>query len=315
VVQDTGSGKMRKWAFLFPGQGSQKTGMGKDFYNTYESAKEVFETAEKVLPDCSMKSLCFEADDDELRKTENTQPALFTVSYAIYRVLHEQGYKGEIFAGHSLGEYTAVAAAGFLSFEEGLRVVRLRGLLMKDCDPKQRGGMAAIIGTDEETINKVCSEVGDVCPANINSPSQIAISGIKEKVKEAAEQLKEMGVRRTIILNVSGPFHSPSMKDAAVELKKEFEKVEWQQGSGRIVSNVTAKLTENPEEIKDNLIKQLYNPVLWSSSLRTLVDLGYLQHYIESGPGTVLKGLFRATVKEAHVFSVEKPDDIATLKE
>jgi [acyl-carrier-protein] S-malonyltransferase len=305
---------MGPFAILFPGQGAQKPGMGKEFYDKYEIARDIFKRADKTLSDCSVTALCFDADEEELRKTENTQPALFTASYAIYSVLAHEEIEGDIFAGHSLGEYTAVTAGGFLSFEDGLKTVRKRGLLMRDCDPEQKGGMAAIIGIDPDKVDSVCKEIGDVAPANFNSPSQIVISGMKDKVTEAAERLGELGAKRTIILNVGGPFHSSYMEKASLDLKKELEKVQWMEGRGKIIANATAAIVDNPAVIKENLIKQLNHPVLWSISMQKLVRDGHLQ-YIESGPGGVLRGLFRSISKDANVISVDKPEDIVQLKQ
>jgi len=299
------------YTFLFPGQGSQRPGMGKGFYDQYEEARSVFERADSAI-DISVSGLCFEADEDELRKTENTQPALFTASYAVFTVLSGMGIVGNFFAGHSLGEYTAVTAAGYLSFEDGLRVVRRRGELMRDCDPESRGGMAAVIGMDIQVIERVCGEIGDVYPANYNSPVQTVITGVKEKVDRAADELKRLGAKRVVTLNVGGPFHSHFMKDAAHELEREFEAVEWHRGGGSIVSNVTARFARDTAVIKANLISQLYRPVLWNQTMKTLLEEG--DRFIESGPGGVLKGLFRAYSREAHVFSVEKPDDLNTLE-
>jgi [acyl-carrier-protein] S-malonyltransferase len=287
--------------------------MGKELYDAREGAREIFRAADRTLKDCSVTALCFESGEEELRKTENTQPAIYTLSCAVYRVLMEEGVRGDYFAGHSLGEYSAVHAAGYLSFEDGLLAVRARGLLMRDCDPEGRGGMAAIIGSDADTVRQVCEEVGDVFPANMNSPSQIVISGDRGKVEQAAGRLKELGAKRTVSLNVSGAFHTHYMRKAAEQLEKELEALRWNRAGGRVVSNATAEVTEDPGVIRENLVRQLYSPVLWSDSLTLLFGLGN-RTYIEAGPGSVLKGLFRSTVREAEVFPVEKPHDIVTLK-
>ncbi|MFW6139138.1 MAG: ACP S-malonyltransferase [Spirochaetota bacterium] len=304
---------MAVFGYLFPGQGAQKKGMGKEFYDTFRSAANIFDRADQILKDCSVKGLCFEADESELRKTENTQPALFTVSYAIYRVLVEEGFKGSVFAGHSLGEYTAAVAAGFINFEQALPVVRKRGLLMRSCDPQQKGGMAAIIGASPQQVEQVCQETGEVYPANFNSPSQIVISGLKEKVQQAAQKLKSMGAKKTVVLNVGGPFHSPYMSEVTSELEKELNNIEWKKGEGILVSNATAQLTDDPQIIKKNLIMQLSHPVLWSESMGRLVGMSYLE-YIEAGPGKVLKGLFKSISKKAKVYSVASPEDIQELR-
>jgi [acyl-carrier-protein] S-malonyltransferase len=300
---------MNSYGFLFPGQGAQKPGMGKEFYDQHEAAQEVFDRAEHILKDCSIKALCFEADEEELRKTENTQPALYTVSYAMYRVLVESGYEGHVCAGHSLGEYTAITAAGYMDFEDGLRVVRKRGILMRDCDPERKGGMAAILGLEMKSIEEVCDSVQGVWPANVNSPNQIVISGLKEQVMRAMEKLKQRGAKRTILLNVGGPFHSPYMKEAASELEKELRCVSWRKGNKKIISNATAEIAEDSETISANLVNQLFSPVLWSASMQKFLELGTVR-FIESGPGTVLKGLFRALSRDAQVFSVETPEDL-----
>lgn len=184
---------------------------------------------------------------------------------------------------------------------------------MKDCDPEEKGGMAAIIGVDVKAIEKVCAEIGEVYPANFNSPNQIVISGMKEKVQVAAGRLKVLGAKKVVILNVGGPFHSPYMKEAQVELSKELDRVQWRGTEGCVISNVTGRPARSPEDIKENLLKQLSSPVLWCDSLNTLLAMGY-RRFIESGPGTVLKGLFRGLTKDAEVFSAERPQDLQALR-
>jgi [acyl-carrier-protein] S-malonyltransferase len=286
--------------------------MGREFYDSNETARAVFDKAETVLTDCSVKSLCFEAEDEELTKTENAQPALFTVCFAIYRVLRGMGHGGTVFAGHSLGEYTAVAAAGYLSFEDGLRLVRRRGILMKDCDPDRRGGMAAIIGLDPDSIGRICEETGGVFPANFNGPSQVVISGLKDKVREASDKCAASGAKRTVILNVGGAFHTRYLAEAAREMEKELGGVQWRDGRGEVASNATGTVTGDPAVIRRNLVAQLVSPVLWTDSMRALLGGGYTR-FIEAGPGGVLKGLARSISREVRVVSIEKPDDLGGL--
>jgi [acyl-carrier-protein] S-malonyltransferase len=305
-------GSLDSYGFLFPGQGSQKRGMGREFYEANETARSVFDKAEKTLSDCSVKALCFEADDEELTKTENAQPALFAVSFAVYQALRGMGYEGAVFAGHSLGEYTAVAAAGYLSFEDGLGLVRRRGILMRDCDPERKGGMAAIIGLDAGAIGKICEETGGVYPANFNSPNQVVISGLKEKVREAAGRCAASGAKRTVVLNVGGAFHTAYLAEAAREMEKELGRVEWREGRGKVASNATGTVTEDPALIRRNLVAQLVSPVLWTDSIRALVGMGHAR-FVEAGPGGVLKGLARSISREVQVVSVEKPGDLGGL--
>jgi len=311
---------MNKLSFLFPGQGSQRPGMCRAFYSNFSAARKVIDKAENLLDDCSIKFLCFDADEARLKKTENTQPALYTVGFAIFSVLKEMGVTADLFAGHSLGEYTACAAAGYFSFEDGLKVVRKRGLLMRDCDPEKKGGMAAIIGIDEKAIKKVCEEIGDIYPANFNSNNQVVVSGLKDKIREASDKFKSLGAKRVVELNVSGAFHSPMMMKASKELKRELDAIEWKMGNGlgnglgkgRIISNATAEISDDVDIIKESLVKQLTSPVLWKNSMIKLFENGYT-NFIEAGPGGILRGLFRNIQREAKVFSVEEPEDIDKL--
>ena len=307
---------MGRYGFLFPGQGSQKPGMGKEFYEKNETARGIFDTAEKLMGDRSLKALCFEASDEELTKTENAQPALYTVCYAVYQALRAMGHEGEVYAGHSLGEYTAVAAAGYISFEDGLRLVQTRGLLMRDCDPERKGGMTAIIGLDAGAVRAVCEEVGGVFPANFNTPSQLVISGLKENVKAAAQRCSSLGAKRTKVLNVGGAFHTRYLAGAALEMEKALGRVEWKSGKGKVASNATAQVTSDPALIRENLVKQLVSPVLWSDSMIGLIRMGHTK-YVEGGPGGLLRGLARSIARDVprdavhnvQVVSVEKPDD------
>jgi [acyl-carrier-protein] S-malonyltransferase len=235
------------------------------------------------------------------------------VCFAIYQALRRTGREGSVFAGHSLGEYTAVAAAGHLSFEDGLRLVRRRGILMRDCDPERKGGMAAILGLDPAAIGRVCEETGGVYPANFNGPSQVVISGLKDKVREAAARCAASGARKTVELNVGGAFHTEYLAEAAREMEKELERVQWREGEGVVASNATGAVTGDPALIKRNLVSQLVSPVLWTDSMRALIDMGHTR-FIEAGPGGVLRGLARSISRELRVVSVQEPGDLDGLE-
>jgi len=306
---------MSKICLLFPGQGSQAIGMGKDLYDNYPEAKKVFETASEVLG-FSMEELCFNGPEDKLKATENTQPALLTVSIAALRALESKGIKGEAFAGHSLGEYSAIVAAGILSFEDTLRLVRERGLLMAGADPDGKGGMAAIIGLTAEEIRPVletASAAGVIEAANFNCPGQIVVSGDKKAIAAGEQAADDAGAARYAILDVSGAFHSSLMKDAAESYKSKLDQVSFKEGHGKVVSNVTASWSE-VSDLPELLKQQIYSSVRWEESIRFLAKEGF-DTFIETGSGKVLRGLMRRIDKSLKTMNAEDDASINKLVE
>jgi [acyl-carrier-protein] S-malonyltransferase len=293
-----------KIAVVFPGQGSQYPGMGKELAEKYAVAKQVFTEADSIKP---LSGLCFEGPEEELRKTINTQPALLTVNIACFQVLRDRGIQPDFLAGHSLGEYCALVAAGVLEFSDALKLVMLRSRLMEEAVPQGVGGMAAILGLPPETVADICREVAVsnwVEPANFNCPGQVVIAGYQEGVARAVELAKNRGARRVIPLNVSGPFHSRLMEPAGSGLAQELEKVSLQPPKLPVVANVTATIEENPEAIAANLAQQVQKPVRWEESVLFLYEQG-VRTFIEVGPGKVLTGLIKKTVKDVLLLNVE----------
>jgi [acyl-carrier-protein] S-malonyltransferase len=300
-------------AFLFPGQGSQYPGMGKDLAENFPAAKEVFEEADEALG-FSISKLCFDGPAEALQLTENTQPAILTVSVAALRALESAGTEKPAFvAGHSLGEYSALVAAGAIGLAEAVRTVRARGRYMQEAVPAGEGAMAAVLGASLETIEQVCAEVrGDqVCaPANINSANQIVIAGNSEAVDRAAEGLKAAGAKRVVKLNVSAPFHCALMMPAQQRLAADLAELSLDELSVPLISNVDAIAITKAADARDSLIRQVSSPVRWLESMNLLLAGGVIR-FVEIGPGKVLSGLMRQINREATCLNVEESAGVA----
>ena len=275
-------------AYVFPGQGAQKPGMGKDLYESNAQAKDLFEKANEIL-EYRITDIMFDGSEDDLKQTKVTQPAVFL--HSVITALCMEDFKPDMVAGHSLGEFSALVSAGALSFEDGLRLVYARAMAMQACCEKVPGTMAAIINLPDVTIEKVCSEIeGVVVPVNYNSPGQVVISGEVEAVKAACARLKEAGAKRALPLAVGGAYHSPLMEPARVELAAAIEKAEFKTPCCPIYQNVDAKPYTDPVEIKKNLLAQLTSPVCWTQTVINMINDG-AEEFVECGPGTVLTGL------------------------
>ena len=288
-----------KHAYVFPGQGAQYPGMGKDLYENSVEARELFDRANEILG-FNITDIMFNGTADELKQTKVTQPAVFLHSVILAKVL---GVKPDAVAGHSLGEFSALVVAGALSFEDGLKLVAKRALAMQACCEKQPGGMAAILGLEDAVVEECCKAIdGVVVAANYNCPGQIVISGANEAVDKACEQLKEAGARRALRLPVGGAFHSPLMEPARVELEKAIAEVEFHTPSCPIYQNVDAQPQSDSEVIKRNVIAQLTAPVRWTQSAKNMIADG-IDTYTELGPGNVLQGLIKKVNAEVEVES------------
>jgi [acyl-carrier-protein] S-malonyltransferase len=303
-----------KTAFLFPGQGSQKVGMVQDLFENYDSVKALIKEADETLG-FSISKMMFEGPDTELMKTEFTQPAILTASVAVWQVLKEHGLTPDIAAGHSLGEYSALVAAGAISFADAVHTVHLRGRFMQEAVPLGEGGMAAVIGSTPETIVTVCGEVSTedlpVQAVNFNCPGQVVIAGATAAVEKACEALKEAGARRAIMLKVSAPFHSTLMEPAALRLKEVLDKIDIHDTAIPVVANVNAKEETKADEIRKNLVDQAAHPVHWEESIRNMVA-GGVDMTVEAGPGTVLTGFMK---KIARSVPCHHAEDVATIDE
>jgi len=297
---------MKRIAFVFPGQGSQYPGMGKDFYQKYPQVKRIFEKANEEL-NIDLTRICFEGGKELLESTANTQIAVFVVSFASFEVLRNEGVNPDVLGGHSLGEYTALVVSGSLDFLDGLRLVYKRGEFMEEAAQKRPGSMVAIIGLDKEEIAKILRKVeglGIVVAANFNCPGQIVISGEIETVERVRELAGKAGARKVIPLKVMGAFHSLLMKEAQMRLKKEIEKTNFKVPRIPFIANVNANFIEEPQEIKESLIRQIVSPVLWEDSIRKMAEWG-VDAFVEVGPGKVLSGLIRRILGQKLILNIE----------
>ena len=307
---------MNKIAFLFPGQGAQYVGMAKDLYDSHPQVKDLYLRAEKVLG-CDLAKISFEGPPEVLVQTRYTQPAIFTHSVALWSLLKDLDLELAFAAGHSLGEYSALVAAGALSFEDGLEAVRNRSLLMQDACEKSDGTMAAIIGLTEKEVLPICREAGSygiIQPANFNSKDQIAISGERRAVEKGAELAKERGAKRAILLEVAGAFHSELMRPAQTQFKQVLDKLEVKKPAIPVVANVNAEPVHEPPQIKELLADQITMPVLWYQSLERMYGEG-LRTFVEIGPGRVLQGLLRRSFKDARGLGIDKLTDLEKFVE
>jgi len=301
-------------AFVFPGQGAQKVGMGKALAEAFPVCRQTFDEADAALGE-SLSTLCFEGPEDKLMLTENTQPAILAMSTAVARLAVSKGIRPTFAAGHSLGEYSAHVAAGTLSFADALRTVRRRGRYMQEAVPVGVGAMAAILGLDADGVARACAEAAQgevVTPANLNAPGQIVIAGHKAAVERAGERAKALGARRAIPLAVSAPFHCPLMKPAEDRLAPELRALAAHDPACPVVANVDALPKTTAADSIEALVKQVSSPVRWEDVVRRLVADGATT-FVELGPGTVLAGLIRKIERMATVVSVEQPGDVAML--
>ena len=301
---------MSKTAFLVPGQGVQKCGMGKDFYENSSQAAKLFEKASEALG-LDMKALCFE-ENARLDQTEYTQAALVTTYLAMCRELESRGVKPDITAGLSLGEYAAIAVAGAMSDLDAIRLVRKRGMLMQNTVPAGEGAMCAILALDEKKIEEVLNEIPDVTIANYNCPGQIVITGKTAAVEMAAALLKEAGARRTLMLNVSGPFHSPMLEPAGAALRQELEQVTFQKLQIPYVTNVNACEITDVSEIPELLVRQMYSPVRWMQSMEYMLKNG-VDTFVEIGPGKTLEGFLKKINRNVQVHHVSCWEDLEQI--
>ncbi len=303
---------MKSIAFIFPGQGSQYVGMGRELFENFSVAKRIFEEADDTLH-FSVSDLCFKGPEEALKLTENTQPSVLTTSVAALKVLQaEKGMAPQFAAGHSLGEYTALVASEALSFSQAVKIVRLRGKFMQEAVPVGEGAMAAVLGMEREQLEKLCEEIssGEVlAPANFNSPGQIVIAGSTKAVERAVERVKQEG-KKAVLLPVSAPFHCSLMKPAGERLEKALEEISVNDLKVPVVTNVEAEANTSKDTVKGLLVAQVSSPVRWEESMRKMIEKG-IEQVVEIGPGKVLSGLMKRIDSRVETRNVE---DLKTLK-
>lgn len=303
---------MSKIAFIYPGQGAQTVGMGKDFYDNSATAKDIFDKANELL-DFNLLDICFE-ENQLINETEYTQPALVTTCIAITKELENIGIKPNVTAGLSLGEYAALYAAGGITSMDAITTVRKRGIFMSQAVPDNEGTMMAVLGMNKEQVEQVISSIEGVTIANYNCPGQIVITGLKDAVIMAGEKLNNAGARRTVELKVSGPFHSPYLKEAGNKLKKELEKIKLTPLKVPYVANLTADYVNDISMTKELLKKQVYSPVKWEQTMEKMIADG-VDTFVEIGPGRTLSGFLRKIDRTVKVHNVSKFEDIEKVKE
>jgi len=302
-------------AFIFPGQGAQKVGMGKALANAHPICQQTFQEADAALGE-PLSRIIFEGPEDQLTLTENTQPAILTVSIAAYRLLESRGIKPAFVAGHSLGEYSANVAAGTFSFADALRLVRRRGRFMQEAVPVGEGAMAAIIGLEADAVAQACAEAANgqvVVPANLNGGGQVVIAGARDAVARASEKAKTMGARRSIPLPVSAPFHCALMQPAQDRLAPELRAVAAHDPRVPVIANVDAEPKRDRAAAVDALVRQVSAPVRWEAVVQRLASEG-VTTYVEVGPGTALSGMVKRIHREAAVLNIDKPDDLTAIE-
>ncbi|NOZ12149.1 MAG: ACP S-malonyltransferase [Acidobacteria bacterium] len=306
---------MKNTAFIFPGQGSQYAGMGMDICDKFEIAREIFYTADKTL-DFPLSRICFHGPEEELKLTANTQPALLTLSTALWELLREEDVRPKACAGHSLGEYSALVAADVISFEDAVTLVRHRGEYMQDAVPVGIGAMAAVMGLDSESVAKTLDSVrpeGRVLSvANLNCPGQVVIAGHTEAVNAALAPLKDAGARRVVMLPVSAPFHSALMQPARERLSPEIDAIEFDIPTLRFYSNVTAGVLTDPEDIREKLKEQITHPVRWEELIRNMIADG-ITRFVEVGAGRVLSGLVRKIDRSVTVQNISDSETLSSF--
>ena len=291
-------------AFLFPGQGSQYVGMGEDFYNNSNYAQDIYKTASDILG-FNLQEFSFNGPEETLKETQYTQPAIFVHSIIVDKFLKEKDIRANAVAGHSLGEFSALVSADVLSFESALEIIKVRSSEMAQAGKNAPGTMAAILGADDDQLKIICKQNGVVVPANINAPGQVVISGEIKAIKNAIITAKEIGIRRVLALNVSGAFHSPLMTPARQPLLDVIDSIEFNNAKIPVYQNVSASPVTNATAIRDNILNQLENPVLWCDTILNLKQMGITDFY-EVGPGKVLKGLNRQIFPESTTITCDK---------